>query len=96
MEEHGAELFVAFGEESRADQLGMVDLNNRLVVGLTHRFLADLISTRGGVINVASLSSYMPMPYLAIYSATKAVVKVFTKMLAVEMSGKAVRFTRCQ
>lgn len=83
----------AFEEKVRADQLGMIDLNNRVVVDLTHRFIPHLIATQGGIINVASLSAYMPMPYLAIYSATKAFVKVFTKMLAIELSGKGVRIT---
>lgn len=89
----GFGLLGAFQEKARADQLGMIDLNNRVVVDLTHRMLPDLILTRGGVINVASLSAFMPMPYLTIYSATKAFMKVFTKMLAVEMSGKGVRVT---
>lgn len=83
----------AFDAKPRADALGMVTLNTSVVVDLTHRFLPDLVATRGGVINVASLSAYMPMPWLTVYSATKSFVKIFTKMLAVEISAKGVRIT---
>lgn len=83
----------SFADKDLADQVGMIDLNNRVMVELSHRFLPDLIKTGGGLINVASLSAWMPMPYLSVYSATKAFARVFTRMLAVELAGKGVRVT---
>lgn len=83
----------AFADKPRAEELGMMTLNNHVLVDLTHRFLPDLIRTRGGIINIASLAAYMPMPYLSVYSATKAFVKVFSKMLALEVADAGVRVT---
>jgi hypothetical protein len=81
----------AFADKPRLEELGMMTLNNHVLVDLTHRFLPDLIRTRGGIINIASLAAWMPMPYLSVYSATKAFVKVFSKMLALEVKDKGVR-----
>jgi short-subunit dehydrogenase len=45
----------------------------------------------GGVINIASTAAYQPVPYLAVYAATKAYVASFSEALAAELVGKGVR-----
>lgn len=87
-----------FGSAGRFDQLplerevGMVQLNIRALVELTHRFLPAMVSRRSGVvINVASIAGFLPSPYMATYSATKAFVLSFTEAIAVELRGTNVQ-----
>jgi short-subunit dehydrogenase len=83
----------AFAEKSHQDGVGMVELNTRALVDVTHAFLPDLLETRGGLINVASLSAYMPMPWMSVYSASKAFALTFTRMLRVELKPQGVTVT---
>lgn len=82
----------AFHEERRERALAMVDLNVRAVVALTHAFLPGMIERRrGAIINVASNAAFQPVPFLAVYAATKAFVLSFTEGLATELRGTGVR-----
>ena len=83
----------AFHEAEVSDQIGMIDLNVRALAELTHLFLPELIVRRGGILNVASLSAFVPMPTMAIYGATKAFVLSFSKMLHDEVAPLGVRVT---
>lgn len=77
------------------DQLGMVDLNVRVLTDLSLRFLPRLLAGQGlrGIINIASLASYMPGPNMAVYYATKAYVLSFSEALASEVNGRGVTVT---
>lgn len=76
-------------------QLAMIDVNVRVLTDLSLRFLPALIAGEGhrGIINVASLSSYMPGPNMAVYHATKAYVLSFSEALAAEVKGAGVTVT---
>lgn len=52
-----------------------------------------LARRRGGVLNIASMMGYMPVPYQAIYAASKAFVLSFSKALAYETMGTGVRIS---
>ena len=70
----------------------IVDLDVQAVVDLTRRFLPGMIARRkGGVLNVASVEGFMPVPYQATYAAAKAFVLSFTRALAYETMGTGVR-----
>lgn len=70
----------------------IVDLNARAVVDLTRRFLPDMLARdKGGVLNVASLEGFMPVPYQATYAATKAFMIAWSRSLAWEVFGSGVR-----
>ena len=72
----------------------MIDLNCRALTELTARFLPSMVArSRGGVLNVASLGAFMPVPRLAVYAATKAFVRSFTEALAWEVRGTGVHVT---
>lgn len=72
--------------------LKIVDLNMRAVVDLTRRFLPDMLARdKGGVLNVASLEGFMPVPYQATYAATKAFMISWSRALAWEVFGTSVR-----
>lgn len=64
-----------------ADQAGiMVNVNS--LAGLTHSFLPGMLERkRGGVINIASVAGFQPIPFLATYAATKAFVINFSVAL---------------
>lgn len=80
-------------ELDRAEQLGMVDLNVRAMTDLTLRFADSVIRCKGGILNVASIASYLPGPRMAVYYATKAYVLSFTEALHQELRSKGVRVT---
>jgi short-subunit dehydrogenase len=70
----------------------LLDLDIRAVVDLTHRFLPGMLARRrGGVLNLASMMGFMPVPYQAIYAASKAFVLSFSKALAYETMGTGIR-----
>jgi hypothetical protein len=70
----------------------IVDLDVQAVVDLTRRFLPGMIARRGGgVLNVASVEGFMPIPYQATYGAAKAFVLSFTRAIAYETMGTGVR-----
>ena len=81
----------AFAKEPLEQQLGMVDLNIRALVELSHRVLPALVERRhGGILNVASTAAFLPGPYVSVYYATKAFVLSLSEALAEECRGKGV------
>jgi short-subunit dehydrogenase len=80
-------------ELDRADQLGIIDLNVRTLTDLSLAFVDSLARHKGGILNVASLASFLPAPGMAIYYATKAYVLSFSEALHVELRKKGVRVT---
>ncbi|WP_036282536.1 SDR family oxidoreductase [Methylocystis sp. ATCC 49242] len=78
-------------ELDQSEQLAMIDLNIRALTALTLRFLPDLAATRGGVLNVASVASFMPGPGFAVYYATKAFVRSFSEAIAQELKPQGVK-----
>jgi short-subunit dehydrogenase len=71
---------------------GMVDVNVQALVALTRAFLPAMLERgRGRIVNVASNAAFQPIPYLAVYAATKAFVLSFTEALADELAGSGIR-----
>jgi uncharacterized protein len=69
-----------------------VRVNCEAVVTLTHAFLPAMVERRrGGVIVVASTAGMQPIPYEAVYSASKAFALHFTDALHEELRGTGVR-----
>jgi short-subunit dehydrogenase len=77
----------------RAQQLAMIDLNVRALTDLSLRWIESLARHRGGIINIASVSSFFPGPQMAVYYATKAYVLSFTEALRHELGPLGVRAT---
>ncbi len=77
----------------RTEQLAMVDLNVRTLTDLSLRFIDSLARHRGGLLNVASVASFMPGPGMAVYHATKAYVLSFSEALHRELKPMGVRVT---
>jgi short-subunit dehydrogenase len=77
----------------RAEQLAMIDLNARALTDLSLRFIDSLARHRGGILNVASVASFVPGPGIAVYFATKAYVLSFSEALHHELKPKGIRVT---
>jgi len=87
----GVGLTGAFVTQPLDRLLGMVDLNCRAVVELTRRFLPGMVERKhGAVVNVVSTSAFQPVPFLAVYAASKVFVLSFTEALATELHGAGV------
>ncbi len=89
--------FGAFGEFASIDrerQRAMIDLNVSALMELTYLYLQPMIFRRGGgIINIASVAGFMPLPYCAVYAATKAFVRSFSEALHEEARQHGVQVT---
>jgi short-subunit dehydrogenase len=87
-----------FGTHGRFETLppdrerGEIAVNVAALVALTHAFLPGMLERgQGGVINVASTAAFQPVPYMAVYAATKAFVRSFSEALHEEVHARGVR-----
>ena len=58
---------------------------------VTTAFLAQLKATRGSVINIGSVQSFVALPNSAAYTTSKGGVRALTKALAIELSPLGIR-----
>ena len=66
-----------------------VNLDGPYVV--TTAFMDQLVETKGSVINIGSIQSFVALPNSAAYSTSKGGVRMLTKALAIELSPRGVR-----
>jgi hypothetical protein len=72
----------------------MLQLNVGALVELTDRLLGGMRARGGGyVLNVASTAAFLPVPYMAVYAATKAFVLSYSQALHEELLGRGVTVT---
>lgn len=68
-----------------------IRLNVATLVDLCRTFLPDMHRRRSGaIINIASSAAFQPMPYMAVYGATKVFVQSFSDALWAESRGRGV------
>ncbi|MCM1153432.1 MAG: SDR family NAD(P)-dependent oxidoreductase [Muribaculum sp.] len=71
-----------------------IDLHMRAVMDLTVAFARKMTDAgEGRILNMSSMSCWMPMPGIALYSATKAFIRVFSRALYYELKGSGVTVT---
>lgn len=80
------------GNVSLADEMGMVDLNCRALIAVTHLVLPYL-SANSRIVQFSSAAAFMPQPGFAIYAATKAFVLSYSKALNEELNEKGIFVT---
>ncbi len=68
-----------------------VSINLKTTVLVSQAAIGALASTRGCIVNFASIAYFQPQSPLAIYSAAKAAVAGFTQSLAVELRDRQIR-----
>src|SRR5262249_38486081 len=82
----------AFSESEGARQAEMVRLNCEALTVLSHHFVKQMLARgSGGILHVASVASFQPAPYMAVYAATKAYVLSFSEALAEVLRHTGVR-----
>jgi short-subunit dehydrogenase len=90
----GFGLFDLLHEADGAVLAAMIRVNVTALVDLTRLYLPAMLERdRGVIINVGSTAAFQPVPYMAVYGATKAFVLSFTEALWAETRGTAVRVT---
>jgi short-subunit dehydrogenase len=81
----------AFLDGDPANAQGQIAVNIAALVGLTYAFVPGMVARKhGGIINVASTAAFQPVPYMAVYGATKAFVLSFSEALHEELLGSGV------
>lgn len=70
-----------------------VELNVSAVMAMAHLFGRDMKSfgSNSGIINVASNAAFQPLPYSAVYSASKSFVLLFSEALGHELKQQGTR-----
>ena len=81
-------------EQGLERTLRMLRLNVAALVEATDRFLAPMHARRSGlVLHVASTAAFLPVPYMAVYAATKAFVLSYSQALHEELRGAGIVVT---
>ncbi len=85
---------IHFHEMKEAEISKLVDINMLGVFKMTKAVLPNMLENKSGcIINIGSISSERAIPrvHLAVYSATKAAINMFTKSIAVEYARSNIR-----
>lgn len=85
---------IHFHEMKNSDIVELIDTNITGTFNITKSVIAKMLDVKSGcIINVGSISSERAIPrvHLAVYSATKAALSMFTKSIAVEYARKNIR-----
>lgn len=100
LEEHTPEIqilinnagFGLFGEFSQLDldkQLNLIDLNVKGLTALTHISI-PYMPAGSHLLNLASNSSWQPVPYINVYGSSKAYVMNFSRALGMELRKRKI------
>lgn len=72
----------------------MMQLNMVSLVHLTNLYSKNMVSSKfGKIMNVASTAAFQPMPYFAVYAATKSFVLNFSEAIASELKDHGITVT---
>ena len=83
-----------FAEIGVDQQERLIQLNVVVLASLTRRLLPAMLERgRGRILNVASTSSFQPVPSMALYAASKAFVLSLSESLSEELKGSGVTVT---
>ena len=90
----GFGLFAQLHQADGAVLADMIRVNVAALVDLTRLYLPGMLERdHGAIVNVGSTAGFQPVPYMAVYGATKAFVLSFTEALWAETRGTGVRVT---
>ena len=83
-----------FHDTDFSRDIQMINLNITTLYELNKLFVKEMIKRGiGKILNLASVASFMPGPYMALYYATKAFVLNFSVAVAKELEGSGVTVT---
>jgi len=82
----------SFEDTSLEFDLSLVKLNIMPMIQLTKLFLPDLKKfQKSYILNMSSLGSYRPIPYKALYTASKAFIYSFSRAISSELEADSVQ-----
>ena len=81
--------FGSFSDISMEEYAGMIDLNSKSLVLMTYASLPYMASG-AEIYNIDSLSAFQPVPYIAVYGATKSFVLSFSRAINAEYKKKNI------
>ena len=79
-----------FENSKASDNAGMIDLNFKALVLVTQAVL-PFIGAGGKIIELGSISGFMPIAHVGVYAASKAGVLSFSEALARELKPKKIK-----
>ncbi len=82
--------FGAFDQVSLEDECRMIDLNCKALVVMT-RLTLPYMTAGSHVLQLASNSSWQPVPYITTYGATKAMVLSYSRAMNRELKPRGIR-----
>ena len=85
----GFGLFGTFTEMDLDRQLDIIDLNDGALTAMCHMSIPYMPES-SHIINLASNSSWQPVPYINVYGASKAYVMSFSRALGVELKKQGI------
>lgn len=81
-----------FCEFDSEDYAQMIQLNITSLTDLCRLAIPDMVTRgEGGVINIGSTASFLPVPFASVYSASKAYVLLFSEAIRYEYECKGVQ-----
>lgn len=84
--------FGRYDDISIPAQLGMIDLNCKALTHLTLLCL-PFMKEGGRIVEIASIAAFQPIPYLAVYGASKAYVLSYARALNRELKSRKISVT---
>lgn len=85
----GYGLFGTFSDMDMSKQLGSAALNDISLTAMCH-ICIPYMNKGSEIVNLGSNSSHQPVPYMAVYAASKAYVLSFSRALGVELKDKGI------
>ena len=85
----GYGFFGAFEDLELDGQLGIAELNDKALTAMWYLSL-PFMKSGSSIINLGSNSAWQPVPYMAVYAASKAYVLSFSRALGRELKGRGI------
>ena len=89
----GIGVYGEFIDTALDEELAMLRLNIEAPTVLAKRFLPQLVARGGRILNIASVASFPPGPYLAVYYGSKAYLRTWSEGIAEELATRGVAVT---
>lgn len=66
------------------------------VIDIIQTFLPELLAAKGTIVNMGSVAGHLPLPFNAVYCASKAALYAYSESLRVELAPLGVKVTYIQ
>lgn len=86
----GFGIFAHIADIDLKTQLDMIDLNAKAFTAMSALCIPRM-KKGAAILNICSLSSFQPVPYINVYAATKAYALSYSRALGVELKTRGIR-----